>query len=267
MARPPVSLPDDDRPLILLSNDDGIDAQGIAALAKALSGLGTLAVVAPFEEQSAVGHAITVRDPLRIHDWPFEGPDGPIWARAITGTPADCVKIAIQHLLPRAPDLVVSGINHGPNVAVNVIYSGTVSAATEATIMGVPAIAISNGRWSAEADYDAAGHYARRIAERTLAQGVPPGVLLNVNVPDLPLGEIKGIQVARQGRARWEEKFHERRDPLDKPYYWLGGRFVDLDDRTDSDTAVMNDGYVSLTPLQFDLTAEHLLDELKAWEW
>ena len=244
-----------DRPLVLVCNDDGIDAAGIAALAAAMDGLGTVAVVAPFEEQSAVGHAITVRDPMRVHVWPFDGPSGPVWARAVTGTPADCIKIAVQKLLPRPPDLVVSGINHGPNTAVNVLYSGTVSAATEATVLGIPALAVSHGAWR-PSDFEPAGRVARLIAERVLADGLPPGVLLNVNVPE---GEIAGVRTTRQARARWEEVFEERRDPFDRPYFWLGGQFIDLDDRPDTDLAALRDGFVSVTPLSLDLTAhDHL---------
>ncbi len=252
-----------DRPLILVSNDDGIDAAGISALVAALGGLGTIAVVAPFEEQSAVGHGITVRDPIRVHTMPFEGASGPVWARAVTGTPADCIKIAVQKLLPRSPDIVVSGINHGPNTAVNVIYSGTVSAATEATILGLPAIAMSHAAWRPD-DFEAAGIVARRLAERVLEDGLPPNVLLNVNVPEGPLDAVAGMRATRQASARWEEQFEERLDPMDRPYYWLGGRFVDLDDRPDTDLAALRDGFVSITPLQLDLTAHTHLDRISA---
>ncbi|HEX8385260.1 MAG TPA: 5'/3'-nucleotidase SurE [Rubricoccaceae bacterium] len=252
-----------DRPLILLANDDGIDAAGIVALAKALDGLGTLAVVAPFEEQSAVGHAITVRTPMRVHTWRFGG-DLQVWARAITGTPADCVKIAVQKLLPRPPDLVVSGINHGPNTAVNVMYSGTVSAATEATILGLPAMAVSHAEWR-PTDFVAAGQAARTLAERILTDGLPPGVLLNVNVPGGPADALRGMRTTRQARARWEEAFDERLDPFDRPYYWLGGRFVDLDEGADTDTKAVTEGYVSVTPLHIDLTAYDALAHVRAW--
>ncbi|HLT47612.1 MAG TPA: 5'/3'-nucleotidase SurE [Rubricoccaceae bacterium] len=268
MAR--VSTPLDvhpDRPLVLLSNDDGVDARGLAALAAALDGLGTVAVVAPAQEQSAVGHAITVRQPMRAHAWPFDGPSGPVWARAVTGTPADCVKLACQKLLPRRPDLVVSGINHGPNTAVNVIYSGTVSAATEAAILGLPSMAVSLCSWDPDADFEAAGRWVRRLAERVLDEGLPPGVLLNVNVPDRPLEAIAGVAVTRQARARWEEEFEERRDPMDRPYYWLGGRFVNLDEGHDTDLHAVQRGYVSVTPLHYDLTAYAALDRLAAWDW
>ncbi len=254
-----------DRPLVLLANDDGIDAAGIAALAAALHGIGTLAVVAPFAEQSAVGHAITVRDPMRVHPWRFDGLDGPLWARAVTGTPADCIKIAVQKLLPRAPDLVVSGINHGPNTAINVLYSGTVSAATEATILGIPSIAVSHGAWR-PTDFEVAGRVARHVAEHVLRRGLPTSVLLNVNVPDLPEEDLAGVRVTRLARSRWEEEFEERFDPMERPYFWLGGRFVDLDGGDDTDLAAMDDGFVSITPLHLDLTAHDHLRDLEAWD-
>jgi len=254
-----------DRPFILLTNDDGIDANGIAALASALDGLGGLAVVAPEREQSAVGHAITVRDPVRAHPWPFELGQRDVWARAVTGTPADCVKLACQKLLPRRPDLIVSGINHGPNTAVNVIYSGTVSAATEASIFGIPAIAVSLCSWDPEADFEGAGRYAREIAERALRDGIEPGILLNVNVPPGDYDDLRGLAITRQARSRWEEEFHERRDPFDRPYYWLGGEFVDLDEGKDTDLAAINAGYVSVTPLQHDMTAYKQMETLQAW--
>lgn len=256
-----------DRPLILLSNDDGIDAPGIAALASALHDLGTLAVVAPAHEQSAVGHAITVRNPMRAHPWPVEVRGGPVWARAVTGTPADCVKLACQRLLPRYPDLVVSGINHGPNTAVNVIYSGTVSAATEAAILGVPSFAVSHCAWERGADFEAAGIWARRIARQVLSAGLPPGVLLNVNVPAGAPGELRGIEITRQARARWEEEFEERLDPMRRPYYWLGGRFVNLDEGHDTDLHAVERGYVSVTPIHYDLTAYEALERIGAWDW
>ena len=256
-----------DRPLILLSNDDGIDAPGLLALAEAVVQLGTIAVVAPAQEQSAVGHAITVRQPMRAHAWPLEVAGAPAWARAVTGTPADCVKIACQRLLPRPPDLVVSGINHGPNTAVNVIYSGTVSAATEAAILGIRAIAFSHCEWGRNGDLEAASIWAHRIAQHVLAEGLPAGVLLNVNVPVGRPEQIAGVEVTRQARARWEEEFEERLDPTQLPYYWLGGRFVNLDEGHDTDLDAVARGYVSITPLQHDLTAYDHLVALQARDW
>ncbi len=255
-----------DRPLILICNDDGIDAPGIVALASAMDGLGQVFVVAPVNEQSAVGHAITVRDPVRARPWKFEVPSGTIPAYAVTGTPADCAKLAINNLLPRTPDLVVSGINRGPNTAVNVIYSGTVSAATEACILGVDAIAFSLCAWQSS-DYETAARYAEIIARKVLETGIPPGVLFNVNIPHLPFEQIKGIEVTRQARSRWEESFVERTDPLNQPYYWLSGRFVNLDEGDHTDLRAVENGFVSLTPIQYDLTAHTLLDDLRRWDW
>ncbi len=255
-----------ERPLILVCNDDGIDAPGIVALASAMDGLGEVYVVAPVNEQSAVGHAITVRDPVRARPWHFEVPSGAVPAFAVTGTPADCAKLAINNLLPRPPDLLVSGINRGPNTAVNVIYSGTVSAATEASILGVDAIAFSLCSWEPR-DYEAAARCAEIVARQVLRRGIPAGVLFNVNIPDHPLDQLRGIAVTRQAHARWEESFVERTDPLNRPYYWLSGRFVNLDEGDNTDLRAVEDGYVSLTPIQYDLTAYGLLDELGVWEW
>lgn len=255
-----------ERPLILICNDDGIGAPGIVALAAAMEGLGDLYVVAPIDEQSAVGHAITVRNPVRATTYPFKVPSGEIPAYAVTGTPADCVKLAENQLLPRRPDLVVSGINRGPNTAVNVIYSGTVSAATEAAILGIDAIAYSLCAWQSD-DYETAGRYARRIAEYVLGNELPPGVLLNVNVPDLPFDEIRGIAATRQARSRWEESFAERKDPFDQPYYWLSGRFVNLDQGDETDLSAIDRGYVSVTPIHYDLTAYDVLNDMESWTW
>lgn len=258
--------PPADTPLILICNDDGIDAPGIIALASALDGLGELYVVAPENEQSAVGHAITVRDPVRAHTHRFETPSGEIYARAVTGTPADCVKLAVNQLVPRRPDLVVSGINHGPNTAVNVIYSGTVSAATEASILGLNAVAFSLCSWESS-DFEAAGTVARHIASHVLTRGLPSGVLLNVNIPARPTSELRGIQITRQARSRWEEGFDERVDPFDRPYYWISGTFVNLDEGDGTDIDAIEDGYVSVTPLQHDLTAHEHLEDLQTDDW
>ena len=255
-----------EEPLILVCNDDGIDAPGIYALASAMDELGDVFVVAPIDEQSAVGHAITVRDPVRARPWRFAVPSGTVPAFAVTGTPADCAKLAITHLLPRVPDLVVSGINRGPNTAVNVIYSGTVSAATEASILGLDAIAFSLCAWKAD-DYEAAARYAEIIARKALLAGIPPGIVFNVNIPALPFEMIKGVEVTRLARSRWEESFVERIDPLNQPYYWLSGRFVNLDEGEHTDLEAIENGFVSLTPIQYDLTAHPLLAELRRWDW
>lgn len=255
-----------DRPRILLCNDDGIHAPGIQSLASALDGLGDLYVVAPTTEQSAVGHAITVRDPVRAHKVEFEVPSGPIPAWGVTGTPADSVKLACHELLDEAPDLVVSGINQGPNTAVNVLYSGTVSAATEASILGLDAVAVSLCNWSSP-EFEAAGRWSRRLAQWALEQGLPPGVLLNVNVPDLSYDEIEGVALTRQARSRWEEGFDRRTDPADRPYYWLAGNFVNLDNGHETDLSAIERGYVSVTPIQHDMTAYDAFEGLADGSW
>ncbi len=256
----------DDAPRILLCNDDGITAPGIQALAAALDGLGDLYVVAPESEQSAAGHAITVRDPVRAREVDFSTPSGPISAWAVSGTPTDSVKLACHELLDERPDLVVSGINHGPNTAVNVLYSGTVSAATEASILGIDAVAVSLCDWSSE-DFTGARRWARRIVRRVLRSGLPRGVLLNVNVPSVPADELEGVAVTRQARSKWEEGFDARTDPAGRPYFWLSGTFVDLDDGQKTDTAAVEQRYVSVTPIQPDMTAHSALDDLRSWNW
>ncbi len=180
----------------------------------------------------------------------------------LTGTPVDCVKLAIDQLLPRMPDLVVSGINQGPNAAINTIYSGTVSAALEGTILGVDSIAFSLNAWK-EGDFYAAQTQMQHIARSVLDTGLPNGVLLNVNIPHLSTEEIKGIQITRQAESRWQESFVERMDPMDKPYYWIAGQFVDLDEGDDTDLAALRNGYISVTPIRPDLTAHDMLKELK----
>ena len=256
---------DNDR-IILVSNDDGIDAPGILALAGAMTALGRVYVVAPVSEQSAVGHAITVRNPVRAHARRFDVAEGEVTAFSVTGTPADCVKLAVNQLLPRHPDLVVSGINRGPNTAVNVIYSGTVSAATEAAILGIDSVAFSLCDWTSD-DYAAAARVAQSVAGRVVARGLPPGILLNVNIPALPFDEIRGFDVTRQARSRWEESFNERVDPFNQPYYWLTGRFVNLDEGENTDLDAIDRGYVSVTPIHYDLTAYEYLEQLKGWDW
>ena len=254
-------------PLILVSNDDGVSAPGIAALATEMSRLGEVFVVAPLLEQSAVGHAITLREPVRAFPVGI-GIPGVESCYGVQGTPTDCVKLAVRQLLPRKPDMVVSGINPGSNTAVNVIYSGTVSAATEAAILGIDSVALSlcnRSTWDGE--YTVAQDVARVVVRNVLHHGLPPGVLLNVNIPDLPGSELKGILVTRQAHSRWNEVFHSRVDPNNRPYYWLTGTFVNLDTGENTDVAAVENGYVSVTPIQYDLTAHEFLEALSDWEW
>lgn len=246
---------------ILLTNDDGIRAQGLHALACEIRKIATITVVAPESEQSAVGHAITTIDPLRISRIYR---DNCFFGTAVKGTPADCVKIAVLALLPEKPDMVIAGINQGTNTASNVIYSGTVSAATEATLLGVPAFAVSLNS-STSTDFAYAARFARELAERVAQHGLPAGTLLNVNVPAVPEAEIRGVRVTRQGLARYVEEFHKRLDPKNREYWWLGGQLMELDEEEETDSAALHRNEVSITPLHYDMTDYKNIDRIKHW--
>ncbi len=224
--------------------------------------LGEVSVVAPDAERSAVGHAITTLTPLRVKEVALEDD---LVGYAVNGTPADSVKLAVGAILKERPDLVVSGINLGPNTATNIIYSGTVSAATEARILGIPSIAISLGGFK-NPIWETGAKYAIRVAEQVLAKGLPAKVLLNVNVPNLPAAEVKGVQVTRQGESAYEERFDNRSDPRGVPYYWAAGSYRMSDVEEGTDALALDRGYVSVTPVCFDLTAHGWLDALRAWE-
>lgn len=245
---------------ILISNDDGIQAPGLHVLVRALKELGEIWVVAPDREQSAVGHAITMYEPIRLFPWEVPEADH---TYAISGTPADCVKVALTELMPQPPDVVVSGINRGENTGISVIYSGTVSAATEGAINGVPSLAISLASYSFM-DYQTAARVARYLIRTIVSKGLPADTLLNVNVPPLPFEEIKGIRVVRQGRSRYQETFVKRTDPRGKVYYWMDGASVPLEE-TDTDATEVRLGYVTVTPIHLDLTHRAFLSELADW--
>lgn len=248
-------------PSILITNDDGIYAPGILQLYKSLNEVGSVTVVAPLIEKSAVGHAITISDPLRVIEVER---DGTFFGYAVNGTPADCVKLGIQCILKNKPDLVVSGINLGPNTATNIIYSGTVSAAAEAVIMGIPAMAVSLTSFTNK-DFSYAGKIALQIAKEILKNGLPEETLLNVNVPSVPENEINDIIITRQGKGRYQEAFDKRTDPNNRTYYWLTGKKMLLDKDPDvDDLAVMNNN-VSITPIHYDLTNYNFLKELSKW--
>ncbi len=249
------------KPLILVTNDDGIYARGIWSLKQALNGLGEIFVVAPLAEKSAVGHAITLSDPLRVVEVEREGA---FFGYAVNGTPADCVKLGSKCILPAKPDLVISGINQGPNTATNVIYSGTVSAAAEGAIMGIPAIAVSIASFT-RPEFAYAAKLTRQLAEMVLKRGLPQGTLLNVNVPAVPEEEIKGIVFTKQGKGRYEEAFDKRVDPNNRVYYWLTGKRMILDEGNDIDDLVVMQNKVSITPIHYDLTNYEFLKELKKW--
>jgi 5'-nucleotidase len=249
------------KPLILVVNDDGITAPGIRALVGAVRELGEVIVVAPDSPQSGMGHAITINKPLRVDKVEiFEG----IQSYHCSGTPADCVKIAVDKIMHRQPDLCVSGINHGSNSSINVLYSGTMSAAVEASLEGIPAVGFSLLDYRLQADFTAAAHYATMVARQILDNGMPPATLLNVNIPNLPLAEIKGTKICRQAVAKWEEEYMQRQDPFGRDYYWLTGKFVNHDHGTDTDEWALANGYVSIVPVQYDLTAYHGITHIQS---
>lgn len=247
---------------ILLCNDDGIHAPGIRALHAAVKDLGEIDVVAPSGEQSAVGHAITLSDPIKTKKV-FS--DGSFFGYAVGGTPADCVKLAVCGLLKEKPDLIISGINLGPNAGISVLYSGTVSAATEGVILGIPSMAVSLTTFK-DPVWDTAARVARQLAIHVSEHGLPADTLLNVNVPNLPVGELKGYAVTRMGRSRFVEVFHRRTDPRGNVYYWMDGELEQIGDVTDTDVEAIKNGYVSLTPIWFDLTHRDAMPALKSWK-
>ncbi|MCG2431156.1 5'/3'-nucleotidase SurE [Aequorivita xiaoshiensis] len=253
------------KPLILVTNDDGINAPGIRALIEVMNTLGDVCVVAPDSPQSGMGHAITINDALYCNRINISK-DEPQEEYSCSGTPVDCVKIAVNEILDRKPDLCVSGINHGSNSSINVIYSGTMSAAVEAGTTGIPSIGFSLLDYSLEANFEASKKIVKTIAEQTLKNGLPNGVVLNVNIPKLNSTEIKGIKVCRQANAYWQEKFDKRTNPLGRDYYWLSGEFVNQDKGQDTDEWALENGYVSIVPVQYDLTAHHAIKEINSWE-
>lgn len=252
------------KPLILVTNDDGITAPGIRALIRIMSEIGNVIVVAPDRPQNAMGHAITINDALYCDPVIIEK-DAPQKEYSCSGTPVDCVKMATRQILNQKPDLCVSGINHGSNSAINVIYSGTMSAAVEAGIEGIPAIGFSLLDYDMNANFEPAKEYVRTIVENVLQNGLPKGVILNVNIPKLEKKDIKGIKICRQANAHWVEKFDKRINPMGREYYWLSGEFINKDKGEDTDEWALHNGYVSIVPTQFDLTAHYFIKELNNW--
>ena len=252
------------RPLILVTNDDGIVAPGIRTLIEVMKELGDVVVVAPDSPQSAMGHAITINNTLKLEKVTLDKDLSQEYS--CSGTPVDCVKIAVNEILNRKPDLCVSGINHGSNSSINVIYSGTMSAAVEAGIEGIPAIGFSLLDYSWDANFEPIKSYVKQIAQGVLEKGLPEGVILNVNFPKLSKEDIKGIKICRQAKAMWQEEFDKRTNPQGKEYYWLTGKFVNQDKGTDTDEWALENGYISIVPVQFDLTAHHAIQQLNSWE-
>ncbi|MBI9074690.1 MAG: 5'/3'-nucleotidase SurE [Desulfatibacillum sp.] len=246
---------------ILVTNDDGIHHPGLAALRDSLAKDHRVQVVAPDRERSAIAHAITLHTPLRAAS--LQNGNGiPSWA--INGTPADCVKLGVLELLGSRPDLVVSGINPGPNVGVNLNYSGTVSAAREAALLGLPAIAVSvcNPR---SVHFEDAARFISFLVEDVVRRGLPKGVFLNVNLPDSPLDKISGVRICKQGIARLEEAFHVRKDPRDQPYYWQGSETQLFGDTPDEDGVALRENYIAVTPVRCDMTDYDFMGQLKDW--
>ncbi len=246
---------------ILVTNDDGVDSPGIAALIVAMQKLGTVMVVAPDRQQSAVGHALTVSSPLRAV--PLQR-DGCLVCYAVTGTPADCVKLGVSTLLPVRPDIVVSGINHGSNTSVNAIYSGTVSAATEGTLMGIPSMAVSLTTFDTSADMTLAADVASTVASKLPLLGLPHGTLLNVNVPHVSKEKFRGLRITRQGHSEWRDAYETRLDPQGNPYYWLTGEFVTIADVDDADDIAVANGWAAITPIHYELTNFAAIERLRS---
>jgi len=251
------------KPLILVTNDDGITAPGIRTLIKVMNILGDVVVVAPDSPQSGMGHAITVDATLHCKREHID--NGPQAEYSTSGTPADCIKLAVHEILDRKPDLCVSGINHGSNASINVIYSGTMSAAIEAGIEGIPAIGFSLLDYNWEADFKPVETFVKRITENVLLNGLPNGIVLNVNFPKLERENINGVKVCRQAKANWVENFDKRQNPQGRDYFWLTGKFVNLDNGEDTDNWALENGFVSVVPVQFDLTAHHFMQQLNSW--
>ena len=241
---------------LLLTNDDGFYAEGIQVLKNALAGLGEAVIVAPDREMSGASHSVTFHRPLRMD----EVKPG---VYKVDGTPTDCVFLAVKgNGIPEPPDVLVSGINKGPNIGDDVTYSGTVAAAIEGTLLGIPSIAVS---------LDGTGHFETAaavipgIVERVLDEGLPAGTLLNVNVPDIPLSDLRGLRVTHQSHRQYDDQVTRRIDPRGRPYYWIAGEVVSRDAQEDSDFAAVQDGYVSITPLQLDLTDHRVLETMGSW--
>ncbi|MGZ5245559.1 MAG: 5'/3'-nucleotidase SurE [Flavitalea sp.] len=251
--------------IILVTNDDGVTAPGIRNLVEAVRDLGKVVVVAPDKPQSGMGHAITIGQPLRLQK---VDPFGGIEAYACTGTPVDCVKLAVDKVLHRKPDICISGINHGANHSINVIYSGTMSAAVEAAIESIPSIGFSLLDYSIEANFEGARKYARLLVSKLLEKPLDKHLVLNVNIPAVATELLKGVKFCRQAYAKYEEDFIERDDPHGRKYYWLTGEFVNFDKGKDTDVWALKNNYVSVVPVQFDLTNYVLKDKLeKTWNF
>jgi 5'-nucleotidase len=253
-----------EKKLILVTNDDGLSAKGIISLIEAVESLGEVIVVAPAEPQSGMSQAITVKHPLRVSKAQLNG----CLSFAVNGTPTDCVKLAFNQLLPRKPDLLVSGINHGSNSSTSVLYSGTLGAALEGSVNGIASIGFSLISYDPDADFKVAKNYALLIAKKVLENGLPPHTCLNVNIPSIPENELKGIRVCRQTIGYWQEEFDKRTDPAGKEYYWLTGEYYNTEpDADDTDEWALKNNYIAVVPLRIDLTNYPAIEMIKKWKF
>lgn len=250
------------KPTILISNDDGIESDGIKALWREIRKFAEVIVVAPHTQQSAVGHSITVSNPIRVRKNLI---DKNFYGYAVEGSPADSVKLAVRNILKgKKIDLLISGINHGANTAINIIYSGTVSAATEGTILNIPSIAVSLTSFTYN-DFSAAASFASKLAKLVLKNGLPKGTLLNVNVPAVEKNMIKGALITKQGKSLWDDHYDSRLDPNKREYFWLTGKMKILDNDLEFDQTAIGENYISITPVHYDLTDYNMFEELKNW--
>lgn len=248
---------------ILISNDDGIYSNGIYELAKSMTRLGRVTVVAPDKEQSAIGHAITIHQPLRCRKIKLHDLDIDAWW--VSGTPADCIKLGVETLLKERPDLIISGINNGENLGTDIIYSGTVSAAIEGSIFNIPSIAVSYEKHGTT-DFKTAAGAAFNVIEQALKHAAGQNMLLNVNIPDVErIGEIKGVKVTKLGVKKYRNNFKERKDPRGDSYYWLAGELIENEMGEDTDIYAVRNGYISITPLKVDFTGYDEIARLKEW--
>lgn len=256
-------MANENKPLLLLTNDDGVQASGLVNLIEAIRPLGEIVVVAPDVARSGMSSAITAFNPIRAT---LLKKEEDLTVYSCTGTPVDCVKLGLNNLLDRKPDVLLSGINHGSNAAVCVIYSGTVGAAFEGCISGIPSVGISLTDHSPHADFSQAVKYGKLVAEKVLASGLPEGICLNLNIPNIP--DVKGLKVCSQTKGRWIKEFLEMKDPVGRTVYWMTGDFFNKEpENTLSDEWALNQGYASLVPLQIDMTAYSFLEKIKAWEY
>lgn len=249
--------------LILITNDDGFSSKGIKALINAVKNLGKILIVAPDSPQSGMGHAISVNRPIRCYKTNFFDS---VEAYCCTGTPVDCIKMGLYLLKDKKPDLILSGINHGSNVSTNILYSGTMSAAVEGALSGIPSVGYSLTDYSDDADFQYSEKIVQIISKKVIKEGLKKGTCLNVNIPNIKENQIKGIKVCRQGRAFWDDTFDHRKDPLGKDYYWLTGSFSSKEQAIDTDINYLENNYVTIVPTQFDMTCHDSVDELKKWK-